>query len=348
MSELHLEAWPSVENKEFKGRILPPLPANYREPCSDNPRIKPHGSVPAHPFRDEETKQQQREMLAGFNILYRTPPKNVPKSFVRVMVDDFVINEERRKMDNYQGYMAWKALDEPVPEDLEEPLEYFEKGQATESEILSILQRTKLRKGEIFKVSHPHGYRMEQLQPARDELDEAILEHGGVIYPTVTPYRSIDVLPRVEYVPNEHGDIRQRLIGFIVKYKRDYGKVPVEHSEEIIHLVERQIAAYRVDADSGFDQTVLQAMHDFSDNYHKRIRWEDTHNPHLKSRLRRTGCWSFIENAIQTDSLEDFVVPISTTVYGHKELPSKSKALGRKMIDIEGKLAYFPRPEQKD
>lgn len=116
-----------------------------------------------------------------------------------------------------------------------------------------------------------------------------------------------------------------------MKYKRDYGHIFISGSDnELLRIVERQIAAYRVDEASGFDQTVLRAMHDLRDTYPKRIQWDkstsddDKETEVFYNRLRMTGCAEFIEHAVQTDALDDFVVPISTTIYGYKErLPEK-------------------------
>jgi hypothetical protein len=320
------------ETLTFKGRLLPKLPSHYVEPSSINPLIVPHGAMPANPFLDDAVKKQQQIINREYFKLYQTPPKEMPRSFVEyVVTDDYVIHEQRRSMENFEGFMEFDQSEAYVDPSLQTEKELFERGQAMINESAHFVVHSPIRKGEFGKVLHPYGYRMQEIEPFRTETNEAIELLGGVVYPTISPYRSIKILPKVRRFDNGTEFGGQEIVGFIVKYKRDYGHILIPDSDnEVLRIVERQIAAYRVDEASGFDQKVLQAMHDLRDTYPKRIRWDQPQSDDVKAneifynRLKMTGCAEFIEHAVQTDALDDFVVPISTTIYGYKEkLPEK-------------------------
>jgi len=332
----------SIEQKQlqahetlvFKGRLLPQLPTEYIEKSLENPLIVPYGAVPANLYRDEETKLQQAMINESFQMLYETPPSEMPREFVdHVVVNDYIINENRRMIENFNVYTQFMASDTEIDPTLFPEIDRFESGHATIEEIARIASHSDIPSVEFGKVTHPYGYRMQYIDPFRTDMSQAIEAQGGVVYPDIAPYRSIKILPRVLRADDGTEFGRQRIIGFIVKYKRDYGHIPVAGSkDEVVRVVERQIAAYRVDEASGFDQSVLDAMHALREEYPKRIHW-DAHVSEdgkdrkvFTDRLHKTGCLSFIENAVQHESLEDFVVPISTTIYGHREkLPEKKK-----------------------
>ncbi|MBC7565249.1 hypothetical protein H7100_03425 [Candidatus Saccharibacteria bacterium] len=315
------------ETLKFKGRLLPQLPKQYIEPSLSNDLITPYGAMPANPYLDDAVKHQQRNINEEYSKLYALPPGDEPQSFVEaVVVDDYVINEERRKMENFEGFMEFVRSGTYLDPSLQAEMKLFEKGHATINQAIHFVLNSGIQKGEFGKVTHPYGYRMQELEPFRVAMDKAIEFQGGVVYPTVAPYRSIKILPKVKLSDDGSEFGKQEIVGFIVKYKRDYGHIPVPGQDnEVLRIIERQIAAYRVDEASGFDQEVLQAMHDFCATYPKRIRWDRSgcddgkKNEIFYNRLKMTGCANFIENAVQTDALDDFVVPISTTIYGYKE-----------------------------
>ena len=318
MSRVSAEHTIQPEALRFNERLLPELPQGYNEPGRDNSLITPCGAAPAHPFRDEYIKNQQIDIESEFLKLYSTPPTDMPEEFVRVILDDYVINGQRRKMENYEAYMKFVEGGKPVSEEMIPTIILFEGGHATVDQIADVAVGTDIESLEFGKDSHPYGYRMNYLKDLRSDTNAAIESHGGVVYPSISPYRSITVLPKVERYDDGSPFGLQRIVGFIVKYKRDIGRIPVPGTDEFVHVVERQIAAYRVDEASGFDQQVLAEMHRLSDTYPKRIQWDRSSQPNFLERLKRTGCQDYIEAAVQQDSLEDFVVPVSTTIYGFK------------------------------
>jgi len=330
----------------FKGRFLPELPRHYTEPSQNNSLIVPHGAMPANPFFDDQVKRQQLDIKLEHLKLYLSPPIDMPASFVKVVADDYIMNEPRREMENFETHMKFISEDGYVAnEALEAEMQLYEKGQASISQIADVLVGTNEVAGEFGKVGHPFGYRMQHVQPMRADMDQAIEVHDGVVYPAVSPYRSIVILPKIAKNEDEMVVGPQRIDGFIVKYKRDYGKIPVPGSTEIINVVERQIAAFRVDEASGFDQEVLAAMHQLSDHHPDRVNWEGRQSPAFLDRLARTGCKEFIERAIQRDSLEDFVVPVSTTLYGYKSPDPIFANMGNsalRRLPVEDKtVAYY-------
>ena len=318
----------------FKSRFLPKLPYHYAEPSLTYLDISPHGAMPANPYLNEDVKTQQKYINEQYQLLYHTPPRDMPKQFVEdVVISDYVINESKRAIANYEVFMKYSESEHETLELLSDKVRLFKEGRATILNIADIGTNSSIKSVEFGKVSHPYGYRMQKVEPMREEMTTAILERGGVVYPSIAPYRSIRIMPRVERFDDgtEHGG--QRVIGFIVKYKRDYGHIPIKESGQILKVIERQIAAFRVDEASGFDQTVLAAMHSFRDKYPKRVHWDKTPGRHdvkaravFEHRLQVTGCKDFIERAVQSDSLEDFVVPISTLLYGSKEAVEQKQA----------------------
>jgi len=308
----------SPEVRRFKERDLPALPAGYTEPGQENSLITPYGAAPAFPFRDDYIKNQQDGIESQYVKLYSTPPTEMPEDFVGIVLDDYVINGQRRQMENYEAYMKYVNGGKPVSDDMLSTILLFEGGHATIDQIADVATHTDIESLEFGKVTHPYGYRMNHIEGLRRDTNAAIESHGGVVYPTISPYRSIAVLPKIERYDDGSDYGLQRIVGFIVKYKRDVGRIPIHDTDEFVHVVERQIAAYRVDEASGFNQEVLVAMHQLSDNFPKRIQWDQPLKPNFLDRLKRTGCQDYIEQAVQQDSLEDFVVPISTTIYGFK------------------------------
>ncbi|MEO8839822.1 MAG: hypothetical protein ABI351_14060 [Herbaspirillum sp.] len=320
------------EPLQFQDRLLPPLPSDYVELSDGNSLVGAHGAMPANPFLDEAVKQQQLGIESGFLKLYETPPQEMPADFVEnVVVADYIINKERRTMDNFGAYMEYVERGEKIDDSLLVELEGFERGQNKIEQTGHLIINSGIEKGEFGKVTHPYRYRMQEVQPFRTEASAAIVSLGGVVYPTITPYRSIKIIPKVIQLDDEAEHDGQKIVGFVVKYKRDYGHIPVPgNNNEVLRVVERQIAAYRVDKASGFDQEVLKNMYTLLKAYPGHRYWRSqsagsgTHLRMFNENLKKTGCVDFIEGAVQADSLDDFVVPISTTIYGYKEkLPEK-------------------------
>ncbi len=237
--------------------------------------------------------------------------------------DDYFIGEHRRNMQNYEGYSELLKGAEPVSEELHPLLEHFEKGTALPDEILTIAVNTRIPSFEVGRVTSPYGKRLEHVEPFRQDVRNAIEAHGGVVFPTIQGYRSIDINPKVTYDTTGEG----RIVGFIVTYKRDVGAIELPNDSGVISIVERQVAGFRVDEASGFPQEILEKMHLAMKD--PGTKWDGEKDLNWHEELLATGCLDFIETAVQTDSLEDFVVPQSTTIYGFKEEFSVRQRMAR-------------------
>jgi hypothetical protein len=283
--------------------------ASFREPTDGTSRYQPSGASPAHPYIDKPLQARQRVIESEFQKLFDQPPVGTPPEFARILSEDHMSGEARRKMKNYEGYMEWKALNETVDPDIEQEIYHFERGSANQDEILDIALGTAIPYFEVGKVTHPYAKRLEYVEPFRIATNAAIARHNGVVYPSFTPYRSITIMPKVEY----RGDSGHSLHGLIVKYKRDVGHIIMPDNETIIRIIERQLAGYRVDAASGFDQSIVHLMEQTP------IGWTHVWQENEQEYLVDTGCRGFVEKAVQLDLLDSYVVPISTTIYGFKE-----------------------------
>lgn len=308
---------------------------SFHEPTDGSLRYFPWGAVPAHPFINEEVKARQRYIDAEFQKLYDTPPDDIPVPFAQMLAVDHEIGEERRKMKNFEGFMEWEAMKEPVDVVLNEKINHIERGTALASDTLDFAIHTKVKNFEVGKVTHPYGRRLEHVEPFREVVAEAVEANGGVVYPKVLAYNSISILPDVEYAD----DGSHRLNGFIVRYKRDFGAIDSADGSARIHLIERQLAGIRIDPESNFDQAIVQRMLAYD------ISPQRTWKKRYVNYVVDTGARGYIERAIQTDSLEKFFVPNSTTIYGYKEQYATATTTGLARVallpDEDNGIAYF-------
>jgi hypothetical protein len=265
--------------------------------------------MPADPFADEQLKERQRYIDGEFNKLFDTPPEDIPTDFARMLSDDYLIGEERRKLKNFEGYSEWLTLREPVSEELDAKINHVVYGDAFIGEILDYAIETSVKNFEVGKVTSPYGERLEYVEAFRRDAEEAIEERGGDIYPKVLPYHSLSIVPKFNY----HEDGTRTLAGFVIRYKRDFGRIVLPDRSGVIHIVERQIAGIRIDEASGFPAVIKFML----ENHVKEGEdpWENA-----EKHIRDCGAEGFIMKAVQADSREPFFVPDSTTIYGHKEI----------------------------
>jgi len=312
----------------------------FKEPTDGTLRYRPWGAMPANPYLDQALKDRQSYIGSEFIKLFNNPPDGTPPEFAEMLLWDHEIGEQRRSIQNFDGYTQWLATCEPITEDIDRKADHFEHGSAYAGEILDFALATSIDHFEVGKVTHPYRQRLEHVEPFRREVEDAIKERGGLIYPKVMPYRSIDIMPHM--FVDEDG--QEKLAGFIVKYKRDFGHINLADGSGTLRLVERQLAGFRVDEAAGFNPAIVTLM-DFASK-DKGIRWDGIQDDQFERQLRNTGARGFIEKAVQTDSLEDFVVPISTTIYGFRVKSTPRKLMAKKAlkpVDING-IAYFGPP----
>ena len=310
-----------------------PEEGSFKEPTDGTLRYRPWGAMPGNMYLDDDLKASQQYKDSEFQKLYDNPPIDVPPEFALMLAVDHEIGEARRKMLNYESYMKWAVKREPVTEELDEKLQHIDRGNAYIGEILDFALETSVDAVEAGKLTLAYWQRREHLAPFRAEAKEAIESRGGVMYPDIFPYHSISINPDVEYLD----DGTHTMNGFIVRYKRDVGHIDLPHCAGRIHLVERQIAGYRVDEASGFKQSIVDRMLATPLSFEK--SWQTEYMKYVVD----TGARSFIEQKVQANSLEEFVVPVSATLYGYKELYTPEKRLARiamQPTEDDG-IAYF-------
>ncbi len=319
--------------ESFRPKKMPENVEPFREPTDGTLRYRPWGAVPADPFRDDEVREHQLIIDAEFQKLFDMPPEGTPAAFAQMLSDDQMSGEARRKMKNYEGYHDWLDLREPVGIELDAKIEYLTRGRAMFGEALDFGLETSVMHFEGGKVTHPYKQRLEYVELFRQEAEEAIEARGGIVYPKVQPYHSISIIPDIEYLENGGHLIN----GFIVKYKRNFGSLELPNHKGVLHLTERQLAGFRVDQESGFSQGVIQRMQ--CTPISMTHGWQEKYVKYIVD----TGARGFIEKAVQTDSVEDYLVPISTTLYGHKELYTPGQRLAKKVLrpTEDNGIAYF-------
>jgi len=281
----------------------------FREPLDGSNRYLPYGAMPGDPYLGDEIESRQLEIDIEFKKLFLSPDTDAPPAFRQMLVADFEVGRQRRKLLNFDGYMKWKALEEVMEPRVEVLSQLVERGTADCAEAIDFALNTEIEKTEIGQLTCAYSNRLEHVQPFREEVAAAIEAHGGVLIPSIIPYRGLSIVPDVEYLE----DGFHTLNGFIIRYKRDVGYIRLPNDEGVLRIVERQIAGVRIDEDSGFSDPVLKMMQ------YTPIAGDHTWQDNEKQYLHDTGCQSFIEQAVQADTVEALIVPISVTVYAYKE-----------------------------
>lgn len=328
-------------------------PDVFTEPFSGEPHDSHYGAVPANPYYNEEVKGRQAHIKEEFGRLFEYPPEElgVPESFKQLLMDDYIINVERRRMINYENFAKWRQENAQLPyPDLEEIAQKTEKGYAEPGEVLDLTLHTDLSGLEVSRVSHPYWRRTEYITPMRIDVARSIIDRGGELNSLSEPYRRVKIVPHTEQ--NEMTG-QEDIIGFIVRYKRDVGQIPCPDGS-VLRIVERQVAAYRTDEASGFPQDIIEDMQQAAARK-KGFHWSNTADERFDDTLASTRCTGFINKTVQTDTAASFVVPESTTIYCYKEpAPAPEEklqaALGRvayRAPDSDDGIAFYNSQENK-
>jgi len=312
----------------------------FHDPFTGDPGDLAYSAMPGNPFRDQATIDRQGRIETSFQALFEHPPLNqgISDAFRDMLLEDHLINDQRRKMVNHENYMAWRVC-HPVVENFEDVLAEYETGRADPTAALQVALHEDtgdIQGLEVGRVLHPYWRRMEHVPVMRQEVAQAISAFGGVLEPRVAPYRSIDITPRLN---------QKDIVGFIGVYKHDIGFIP-RPDGKILRVVERQVAGYRTDPESGFRQDILDKMYAIAAEKQD-FDWANIYDDRFMYHFAGTGCRGFIEKAIQTDSTEDFVVPISTTVYCYPETPEDplhKDGIIYRAPDKDDGIAYYSSP----
>lgn len=296
---------------EKKSPALPEVP-DFREPTDGSLRYRSYGAMPANPYADEAIRARQQVIRAEFKKLYSYTDGLVPRGVAAMMQADYDINEERRSLKTFDAYMSWLNTHQPVSPEIEQNLNFMERGAALPDELLDIGLHTNIESVELGKVTHPYGRRLVHVYGMRDDVKQAMDARGAMMYPAITPYRSIDIHPFTSYHTGMKAE-KGMLQGFIASYKHDLGQIPTDDPTVVLRVVERQIAGFRVDEASGFPQDKLQRLLD------SRADVTKEHSDTFQRQMRESGVRGCIERAIQMDLLDDYVIPQSTTIYAFRD-----------------------------
>ena len=298
-----------------------PCAKEFQEPYTGDIYDRPYSAMAANPYANEFVKEHGKRIKAEFAKLFEYPPAilEVPDDFKSLLVDNYIINVERRRMINFENFAKWRQ-DNPVANELIEPaVKRVEEGRAEMGDVLDVGLFTDLSGGlEVGRITHPYGQRIEHVPIMRMHVAAAIHERGGELEPVDNLYRSLKIEPKT----NEFDE----LTGFIVRYKHDIGFIEKQPGE-VLRIAERQVAVYRTDEASGFPSDIIQAMNAAKEiknqnktkNSSDYFDWTNYSDERFTSLLESTGCHGFVERIVQSDEIENFIVPESTTIFCYTE-----------------------------
>lgn len=295
-------------------------PTEFNEPYGGGEYDRHYSAMPANPYINERVKSREAVIRTELGKLFEHPPEDmdIPDSFKQLLIDDYYINVERRRMINYENFAKWRQEHPRLDDTLESSVQRVENGYTEVGDIFDVALNTSLSGLEVGRITHPYGQRIEQVTPMRLSVAAAMNERGGTLESVSDPYRRIKIVPKIERIGK---DGQQEITGFIVRYKHSLGFIP-KGENEVLKVVERQVAAFRVDEASGFPQDILASMYELAEREQRKkkpFHWDSTADERFEDFLIDSRCRGFIEKAVQTDSLEPFIVPESTTVFCYPE-----------------------------
>jgi len=316
-----------------------PRPLEYSAEVQSD-RFRPWSPVPGNPFLNDEVKERQRAVNERIDQLFMLPPKDqfVPDSFRDMLFDDHVISFQRRNMLNFNRFSEWRVGVDPSRMSQESCR--VEDGSATVMDTLTHLHITSTESGEVGKTTHPYSQGIEHIADFRQEVTDSITALGGIVTPSIQGYRSIDITPKY----HRDDDNKIVVLGLIANYKHDIGTIPATQKDQLVTIVERQIAGYRVDEAAGFDQDIAANLATELDKFDNFVYDNTTeYDIVLAKILESTGCRDYVERIIQSDALEPFVVPVSTTIYGFRgQQKQPTVTLNPKAINVHGMVFLDP------
>ncbi len=298
-----------VEQREYgytgvSGDIIPlPLPESFTEPADREP-ICPFEPTPPDPYYHEVAAHQRLVDDSFYGLIHEHAPAYIPQE-VRDMVElDYLAGSAQRHIKNAQAYREWSAQNMPLTPELEAINHEISLGTVQPTNNLYFIKQTNINSGELTRVFHPYGYRMQHVSSARVATRQGIEANDGVVYPPVlATYRKINIQPNMNF---SNGCIS----GFLVTYKRDVGHVTRDDGRRI-QVIERQSAAIRIDRLSGMDSDMRSALHSVG-GIGKVKGWEN-------ALVHGTGFDKFLTDKIQHDTLDSFLIPLSTMSYAAVE-----------------------------
>lgn len=290
-----------------------PLPQEFHEPLNETSR-RPHGPTPAGLLANCSASpaiyRSYAEANRAFDPLFTDlAPHDIPQETREQLVyTDYLAGDVQRGLKNAHSYNAWSQKGDPEFHELEEKLL---RGTITASEALDLLQHSTLESAELAKVTHPYGYRLGYVADAREDVNQAIEDHGGIVIPAIGSfYRKID-FNQPAMLPRDESLQTMQLIGFRIPYKKDIGYITRPDGRRI-KIIERQSAAIRIDSEvEGIPSHIKEALMTSYDGDH--------YDDWLCAIDRQTDFKNFFTEAIQNNTDADFLIPLSTMHYARAE-----------------------------
>ncbi len=293
-------------------------PEGFSEP-NDRKDYSPSEPTPivnqCNPHYDEVAAHQSIVKQSFDPLFSELAPGAIPEKVKEMIELDRMVGDARRSSENLMSYGAWSGLgvmkDELDASDLHTVHNELLLGTVRPLGSISLVHHTSLLSAEVKKITHPYGYRMNFVAPARQETEEAIVSLGGVVLPRIlSSYEKIQLQPNFTQL-DERGKLVQ-LNGFLTTYKRLVGYVTRKDGRRT-NVIERQSAALRIDElvkDLPYELAkTLREILDTGGNYGQRLDELD----------KQSGYRDFFETAIQQDADADYLVPLSTAVYAATE-----------------------------
>lgn len=293
-------------------------PEGFSEP-NDRKDYSPSEPTPivnqCNPHYDEVAAHQSIVKQSFDPLFGELAPGTIPEKVKEMIELDRMVGDARRSSENLMSYGTWSGSDvmkhELDTSDLHAVHNELLLGTVRPLGSISLVHHTSLPSAEVKKITHPYGYRMNFVAPARQETEEAITAFGGVVLPRVlSSYEKIQLQPNFTQL-DKRGKLVQ-LNGFLTTYKRLVGYVTRQDGRRT-NVIERQSAALRIDeAVKDLPPELAEALRQVLDtggNYELRLDALD----------QQTGYNEFFETAIQQDADVDYLVPLSTTIYAATE-----------------------------
>ncbi len=308
-----------------------PDPAGYVE-LGEIEGHTPYGPTPCKPFAPE-SRGFQTAILHNLADLAATPyPEDTPNSVASAIESDFLTGFVRREEKNHHHYLRWSEFGGKDGADEITFLrqdDYFndiitraERGYATPEELIQLMQNSTLHATNLASIAIPYGRRAQYVPEMRDVINDAIIEHGGILYDAEdTSYRNIEL-------PARHADVRDTftphegtncvrtdveildLDVLLTTYLRDVGAY-YSHDGTLCKVVERQAVAIRTDEASGFPQDLKELLKQPADS-------EDF-----------MSAWNYVSEVyIQTNAEELFLIPLSVSVFTHRDEKASKLTVG--------------------
>lgn len=252
----------------------------------------PWASTPLHPHSNH-----QRMIGLEIEKLFLNPyPENIPMEFQGIVYTDFLSGRANRETMNQAHFDAWLKSDtsEGHGAVAHEVMQRCEEVGIESSKLLDFICENTIQATELAKLSVPYGYRIEYIPELRAEIDRIIIDRGGILL-LDQPYRHIHV------TPYRHPENMRNLYGILATYQRDVGRIQADDGTRII-VTERQALGIRTDELSGFPRDLYDKLTDGQIEISKETEDE-------------------IEGLIQADTNQEFMVPLSLTVFAHREKP---------------------------